>query len=52
MNEYLGDGVYAKFDGYHIQLRANDPESEHVIYLEPEVISNLNLFYESIKEIK
>jgi hypothetical protein len=22
--DYLGDGVYAEFDGYHIVLKAND----------------------------
>ena len=31
MNEqewvYLGDGLYAKYDGYQIVLRANDPQN-------------------------
>lgn len=49
--EYLGDGVYAVFDGYMIKLRANDfknPTSQ--IYLEPEVLAALNRFAERMKK--
>jgi hypothetical protein len=38
LKDYLGDGVYALFDGYGIWLHANDhltPTDR--IYLEPEV---------------
>ena len=38
---YIGDGVYAKFDGYGIELRANDPNKDDYIYLEPEVLDSL-----------
>ena len=41
--EYLGDGVYAIFDGFGIELRANDhiyPSDK--IYIEPSVLENLN----------
>jgi len=31
---YIGDGVYAEFDGYGIWLRANVPTTDE-IYLEP-----------------
>lgn len=48
---YLGDGVYAKWDGYGIELRANDIEVGPMIYLEPEVLDNLNMFVEHIKEV-
>ena len=34
---YLGDGLYASFDGWQIQLRAPRPEGDHLIYLEPAV---------------
>jgi len=44
--EYLGDGVYAKWDGYQIELRANDPDSEDVIYIEPRVLDALVQFLE------
>ena len=41
MNEqYLGDGVYASFDGYHIWLAANHHENK-VIALEPAVFQQL-----------
>jgi hypothetical protein len=45
--DYLGDGVYAVFDGYGIELRVNDFENPtDVVYLEPSVIDALVRFYE------
>lgn len=42
---YLGDGVYALFDGQGIWLHANDHKHPtDRIYLESEVLKNLNLF--------
>ena len=36
--EYLGDGVYAEFDGYHVILKTGDPLSGfNTIYLEDTV---------------
>jgi hypothetical protein len=43
--DYLGDGVYAEFDGFGIVLMANVPTTD-VIYLEPEVLDALVRFYE------
>jgi hypothetical protein len=37
---YLGDGVYASFDGFHIWLAANHHENR-VVALEPEVLAHL-----------
>ena len=37
---YLGDSVYASFDGYMIKLRTGDL-NEQVIYLEHEVYAAL-----------
>ncbi len=37
---YLGDGVYASFDGYHIWLAVNDHRNI-VVALEPDVFDNL-----------
>ncbi len=34
---YLGDGLYASFDGWQIQLRAPRPDGDHFIYMEPSV---------------
>lgn len=36
---YLGDDVYASFDGFQICLRTSEPH--HVIYLEPNVFMAL-----------
>ncbi len=35
---YLGDGVYADFDGYHIILKTVNPDNpDHMIFIEPDV---------------
>lgn len=52
MKEYLGDSVYAQYDGYHIVLTTenglpNDPSN--IIALEPEVIDALVRFRKRIK---
>lgn len=38
---YLGDGLYAEFDGYHIILWAKREEGEHWVGLEPRVFHGL-----------
>lgn len=46
---YLGDGVYAVFDGYGIELLANDlynPTDR--IYIEPSVLQALRDFYNDL----
>lgn len=35
---YLGDGLYASFDGYQICLRAPRELGSYCIYLEPAVL--------------
>jgi hypothetical protein len=40
-HEYLGDGVYASFDGYHVWLHVGDHRNEPVVALEPEVLDSL-----------
>ena len=43
---YIGDGVYAIFDGYGIWLHANHHEHPtDKIYLEPDVLEGINKFY-------
>jgi len=37
VEEYLGDGLYASFDGWHIVLRAPRADGDHAVALEPEV---------------
>ena len=46
-HEYLGDGVYASFDGYQIWLAANDHRNV-VIALEPDVFAALVAYKERI----
>lgn len=45
---YLGDGVYASYDGYHVWLAVNDHQNR-VVALEPEVIEALFKYIQSIK---
>ncbi len=48
-DQYLGDGVYASFDGYHIILDLRAQDSFTQIALEPEVIEQLLNFQKHIK---
>jgi hypothetical protein len=51
--DYLGDGVYAFFDGFGLELRANDHlNPTDTIYLEPLVLEALNRFWERCKKIQ
>lgn len=45
---YLGDGVYASFDGYHIWLTTQRALREDRIALEPEVYQSLQIFAKTI----
>ena len=45
---YLGDGVYASFDGYQIELRVNDHRNEPVVYLESNVMLELMAYANKI----
>lgn len=47
-HEYIGDGVYAEFDGFGIWLRTGDHRDDYCdnkVYLEPDVLDSLNRFY-------
>jgi hypothetical protein len=43
--EYIGDGVYASFDGYTVWLHTDRAGGRHWLALEPEVMRSLNDFY-------
>ena len=45
---YLGDGLYATFDGWQIVLRAPRADGDHRVALEPEVYTALLRFAERI----
>jgi len=42
---YLGDGVYADFDGYHIVLRCDCMSEPNKMFLDPSSMEMLNVFY-------
>jgi len=46
---YLGDGLYARFDGFMFWLRAPRDGGDHVVALEPEV---LMAFFEYVRTIE
>lgn len=41
---YLGDGLYASFDGYQFILRAPRDDGDHWVALEPSVFDSLVAF--------
>jgi hypothetical protein len=43
--EYLGDAVYASFDGYQVWLHVGRHDAEPVVALEPAVLDALNRYY-------
>lgn len=45
---YLGDAVYAWFDGYHICLTLNDHRNPTMIALEPSVLRALRDYEDRI----
>lgn len=46
---YLGDGVYASTDGYHVLLHVQDHRSEPVVALDPYVLDALAKYVERQK---
>lgn len=49
-DEYLGDGVYASFDGYHIILDLRGQDDFTRIALEPAVLTALNRYADGLKK--
>lgn len=49
---YLGDGLYASFDGYQVRLRAPRENGDHEVYLEPAVLNSLINFAINVKVLK
>ena len=42
---YLGDGLYAEYDGHMLVLKANDDiHPSDIVYLDPSTLSALVLF--------
>lgn len=49
---YLGDGVYASFDGYHIWLDLRGQDSTTRIALEPAVMEALILYHRKLMRLQ
>jgi hypothetical protein len=50
---YIGDGVYAEYDGYNVWIYTSNGIEESIkIALEPEVLANLNNFVIQQREAK
>lgn len=52
---YLGDGVYANFDGYYLVLTTEDGKHtsntiSNTIYLEPTVIEALKHYIDALRQ--
>jgi hypothetical protein len=48
---YLGDGLYASFDGYQIRLMASDGVNIHdQVYLEPSVWNALKAYVQRLED--
>jgi hypothetical protein len=47
---YLGDGVYASFDGYHIILDLREQDSTTRIALEPAVLKWLDRYRQNVRD--
>lgn len=39
--DYLGDGLYVSFDGWHIVLRVPREDGDHIVALDPDVFNAL-----------
>jgi hypothetical protein len=47
---YLGDGLYASYDGFTLKLRKRYPGAYHIIHIEAEELANLLLFIDHITD--
>jgi hypothetical protein len=46
---YLGDGLYASFDGFAFKLRAPRVGGDHEVFLEPDVLVAFENFVKAIR---
>jgi hypothetical protein len=45
---YLGDGLYASFDGYQIRLRTSREGGDHEVYLDATVLRAFLQFLDTL----
>ena len=48
---YLGDGLYASFDGYQVRLRAPRVGGDHAVFLEPVVLRALSDYVKTLGDV-
>lgn len=48
---YLGDGLFAHFDGYQIILTAPRDDCDHYVALEPEVLVAFDIYRENLNKL-
>lgn len=48
---YLGDGLYASFDGWQIRLRSPRFGANHEVFLEPATLHAFEAFVAQVKEL-
>jgi hypothetical protein len=46
---YLGDGLYASFDGYQVRLRAPRTDGDDFVFLEPSVLYAFEKFIQALR---
>jgi hypothetical protein len=46
--EYLGDGLYASFDGYQVRLRAPRDGGDHEVYLDAATLQAFMQFLDGL----
>lgn len=49
---YLGDGLFASWDGYQILLRAPRDNGDHLVFLDPMVLESFFNFLEQRLNVK
>lgn len=52
IKSYLGDGVYAEFDGFGITISTPRHDGTHHVYFEPSTLTNLNKYIERVYNCK
>lgn len=48
-NTYLGDGLYASFDGYQIRLYTERSEGTHEVFLDDSTLASFEAFIRTVR---
>lgn len=47
---YLGDGLYAAYDGFYVWLRAPRENGDHIVGMDPSVLDNFERFVQAMRQ--